>query len=102
MFRKMLPVLRNRYIFSSLLFLIWISFFDRNNFITQYEYRKDLTKLKSEKQYLNNEILKNKTALDELIKSPESLEKFAREKYFMKKDEEDIFVMTLADGTRIR
>ena len=52
-----------------------------------------ITQLKTERQYYINEIAKNKMDMQELKTNPKNLEKFAREKYLMKKDNEDIFVI---------
>ena len=62
--------------------------------ITQYEYKKQLRELEREKVYFSNEIKKTRKELEELTSNPKSLEKFAREKYFMKKDNEEVFVFT--------
>lgn len=64
--------------------------------LTQYGYRKQLNKLETEKAYYMKEITKTSTELEELTKNPKTLEKFAREKYFMKKDNEEVFVFTTA------
>ena len=85
--------LRNKYLFSVLFFIVWLSFFDKNDFISQYTYRKQLTGLRAEKQYYLDEIKKNKEDFRNLMGNPANLEKFAREKYFMKKDDEDIFLI---------
>ncbi len=94
MLKKIPNWLKNRYAFTVLVFLIFITFFDQNNLITQYSYRTQLKKLETEKDYFNKQIKTTRTELNELTKNPTSLEKFAREKYFMKKANEEIFVFT--------
>jgi cell division protein FtsB len=91
--QKALPVLKNKYVFTPLIFLVWLAFFDKNDFISEYAYRQQLKSLRQDQQYYLNEIKDNKEKLNELTGSPANLEKFAREKYFMKKDNEDIFVI---------
>ena len=86
--------LRNRYAVTLLFFLLWVLFIDQNNIITQYEYRKQLNELEREKIYYSKEIEKTSKELEELSTNPKSLEKFAREKYFMKKDNEEVFAFT--------
>ena len=86
--------LKNKYTFTVLVFLVYLLFFDQNNILTQYSYKKQLNKLELEKEYFNKQIEITKQELDELTKNPASLEKFAREKYFMKKDNEEVFVFT--------
>jgi cell division protein DivIC len=75
------------------LFLVWMLFFDRNNFIEQYKLRANLEKLKENKEYHLLQIEKAKTDRRELFTNSRTLEKFAREKYLMKKDDEDLFVI---------
>jgi len=84
--------LRNWYSFSILFFIVWISFIDRNDLISQYRYRCQLHQLNIEKKYYADEIEKNRRDLKELMSSAANLEKYAREKYLMKKDDEDVFV----------
>ncbi len=86
--------LKNRYAITFAIFLVFLLFFDQNNIITQYTYRSQLKKLETEKAYFTREIEKTTRELDELTKNPVSLEKFAREQYYMKKDNEEIFVFT--------
>lgn len=92
-FVKILPYLKDKYIITVLFLVIWLSFIDNNDFISQYKYRQELSQLRSEKQYLEDEITRNKKDLHELMSSPENLEKFAREKFYMKKKDEDVFVL---------
>jgi cell division protein FtsB len=94
MFKKIPNWLKNRYAFTILVFLVFLLFFDQNNIITQYEYKSQLNKLEEEKEYFNQEITKTRKELDELTKNPTTLEKFAREKYYMKKANEEVFVFT--------
>jgi cell division protein FtsB len=68
-------------------------FFDRNDLLSQYEYRSELSKFKEEKAFYISEIEKVKTDLEELSTNQERLEKFAREKYLMKKEDEDVYVI---------
>ena len=92
-FQKILPVLKNKYVFTTLIFIVWLAFFDKNDFISEYTYRQQLKNLKKDKQFYLDEIKVNKEKLNELMSSPANLEKFAREKYLMKKDDEDVFVI---------
>ncbi len=94
---KLVPILKNKYYLASIIFLVWIAFFDRNDFITQYEYRKTLNNLERDKAYYQEEIVKIKEDLKELTTNQKQLEKFAREKYLMKKDDEDIFILVPED-----
>jgi cell division protein FtsB len=73
--------------------VVWIVFFDKNDLKTQLELRDDVKKLQEERNYYAAEIKQITSDISELNTNPETLEKFAREKYLMKKDNEDIFVI---------
>lgn len=75
-----------------LFFLVWISFFDQNNLITQFSYSSKLNQLNKDKAFYTKEIEQTKKELKELTTHQKALEKFAREKYLMKKNDEEIFV----------
>lgn len=89
----------NKYSISLLGFLIWMTFFDRNNFIYQHENSSQLKVMEQERQYYVDQIKENETELQELLTNKETLEKFAREKYLMKKDNEEIFVILKKETT---
>lgn len=90
---KILPYIRNKYIISFVVFLVWMIFFDRNDFISRYTYNKELQKLQDDKAYYLKEVEENKQSAHQLMSEPENLEKFARERYLMKKENEDIFLI---------
>jgi cell division protein FtsB len=92
------PFLKNKYVLTSTALLAWLMFFDGNDFFTQYSYRQKLKELEKEKEYYTVEIEKNRQELQSLISSKKNLEKFAREKYLMKKDDEEIFVILEKPG----
>jgi len=87
------PFLQNRYFIASVSLFAWIMFFDRNSLIRQYGDREALYQLKKEKLYFQDEIEKTRTDLNQLLTDKNSLEKFAREKYLMKKDNEEIWLV---------
>ncbi len=78
---------------SGTFFVLWMLFFDRNDLMSQYQYWSQLNKLESEKAFYTKEIKKTRKDLYELNTNPRMLEKFARERYLMKKENEDIFVI---------
>lgn len=91
-YKKIPNWLKNKYAITILFFIVWLTFFDKNDFFTQYQYRKQLKSLETDRDYFKDAIEQTKKDLNELASSPASIEKFAREKYLMKKDDEDIFV----------
>ena len=87
------PLLKNKYILTITLFVVWVAFFDQNNLIDRFENMHKLNQLNKEKEYYQKKIGEDKKRLKELMSDKEDLEKFARETYFMKKDNEDVFVV---------
>ena len=87
------PLIKNKYFLVLLGFLIWVTFIDKNNLISRYQDRQVLYELDKEKRYYQSEIEATQGMLNELKTDSRSIEKFAREKYLMKKDNEDIFVI---------
>ncbi len=90
----LLKMVRNKYIMSVLAFLVWILFFDRNDMITQWERKKELQKLETSKAYYEAEIAVTQKELADLERDTRVLEKFAREKFFLKRPNEDVFIIT--------
>ena len=84
---------RNKYFLAAFSLLVWLSFFDRNDFISQYQYHRKLNDLRKEQRYYLEEIARTRKDMDELLGNPRNLEKYAREQYRMKKDNEDVFVV---------
>lgn len=91
--KRLLELLRNKYFLAVVAFGVWTLFFDKNDLISQYEYKSEVSKLQQEKDFYTKEIALVKKDLNELDSNLSTAEKFAREKYFMKKDNEDVFVI---------
>jgi len=85
--------INNRYFYTGLAFVIWMVFFDNDNVREQMRLTKKIEQLQEKKHFYQSEIEKNKSALKALKYDTLQLEKFAREKYFMKKDNEDVYVI---------
>jgi len=83
----------NKYFYTGLAFVVWMIFFDQENFIEQFRLSNTLNNLREKKEFYQAEIIKNETNIEKLETDTAWLEKFAREKYFMKKDNEDVFVI---------
>ncbi len=90
---KSFPLLRNKYVLASLVFGVWLLFFDQNNLLNRYDDVRNLKKLEEEKVYYEQKIKDDQQRLRELKTDRENLEKFAREQYLMKKPNEDIFIV---------
>ena len=93
MLKKVFSFLKNKYVLTFFCLLSWLLFFDKNDIFSQVELTKKLNQLQDEKKYFIEEIQKSTLDMQELATNPNNLERFAREKYLMKKDNEDIFVI---------
>lgn len=91
--KRLLNLFRNKFFLVTLAFVVWMIFFDKNDLLSQYQYHQQVSKLKQERDFYQKETAKAHQDLDELTTDKEKLEKFAREKYLMKKDNEDVFVI---------
>ena len=85
--------IRNKYLIAILVFLVWLFVFDRNSLVDRIKYSRALHEMEAEKQYYLQRIEEDSQRLEELKTDRENLEKFAREQFFMKKDNEDVFVI---------
>ncbi len=88
------PIFRNFYVVTGLVFLIWMLLLDPNDLISRLRLSARLRALEHEKEYYQEKIKEVEKDRQELFGSNESLEKFARERYLMKKENEDVFVIT--------
>ena len=84
--------LKSPFILIGLLFVLWMLFFDSNSYLNHNRLSNDLNQLQKDKQHYIEEIKKDSITLKELS-GPEGLEKYAREKYYMKKENEEIFLI---------
>lgn len=89
-FRK---ILANKFLVIGIAFFVWMLFFDRNDIQRQIERMQKLNTLENRKQDLNSRIAQAENELHLLKTSPETLEKYARERFLMKKDNEDLFLV---------
>ena len=85
--------LRNRYGLAMLVLVAWITFFDQSDLWTTWKNRRELSRMREQKAWYATEIERTKEQLHELSSDQQLLEKFARERYLMKRDDEDIFVL---------
>lgn len=86
-------ILLNKYILVAIFFVVWLLFFDKNDWFTQRDLNKQLKKLANEKKYYQTEIQKNKQFIEELKNNIQSIEDYARQRYWMKKDNEEVYVI---------
>lgn len=91
--RNIPSFLRNKFLLASLFFLVWMLFFDRNDMFTQMERRSELDELRQSKQYFEKQIAENRKFSKDLQFNASAIEKYAREKYLMKRENEDLFII---------
>ena len=89
---KVVRILSNKYVIILLLFVVWMIFFDENSLINHWELDKEIDKLEKSNEYYRDQIEQDKKVIDNL-NDPDSLEKYAREEYKMKKENEEIFLI---------
>ena len=85
--------LRNKYGLTFILFLVWVIFFDSNRLIDRAVNLRSVRQLENEILFYEEKIKADDAKLEELLSNPANLEKFAREQYLMKRDNEDIFII---------
>ena len=98
MFKKLIsshPILKflgNRYIIVLVFFTLWIVFVDNTSYLEQIELNNQIEELNNNKKYYQEEIKKDEKNI-KLLKDPNQIEKYAREKYYMKRDSEDVYII---------
>ncbi|MDO6389429.1 septum formation initiator family protein [Pontibacter sp. BT731] len=93
MLHRIPKFVRSFYFITGMLFLVWMLFFDSNDFITQYRMSRELSNKEKDKEYYLEKMAEVQQDREELMGNPELLEKFAREKYLMKRPGEDVFIV---------
>jgi cell division protein DivIC len=96
---KWVKILGSTYLVILLLFIIWMAFFDTNSFLIHKELNDDIEALEENKEFYQNEIKADKAFIEKMQDSNE-IEKFAREKYYLKKENEDIFLIEHEDSLK--
>jgi cell division protein FtsB len=91
--KKLLRILTNKFVISAAVFAVWMLWFDQNDWQSQQERRKNLEATNNNIAYLEQEINKMEQEHRGLLTDPQKLEQLAREKYRMKKDNEDLYII---------
>jgi len=86
--------LKNKYILTVIFFAVWMVFFDDRDIITtHFRYKKELRNLENSKAYYQEQIAETRKELEQLKNDPQTLERYAREKYRMKRADEDLYII---------
>jgi cell division protein DivIC len=86
--------LKSKYLIALAAFCVIMLFLDRNDIFTQFERRKELRDLEQSKTYYTTQIASERKELEALKNNPATVEKYAREKYLMKRDNEELFIIS--------
>jgi cell division protein DivIC len=93
MLKQLPPLFKNFYFITGVIFLVWMTFLDSNDLVNRFKLSAKLRSLENEKEYYSEKIEAVEKDRQELMGTTQLLEKFAREKYLMKKETEDIFII---------
>lgn len=94
-------IFTNKYLITGTAFAVWMMFFDRNDVPLQLSRIRELNKLEQNEKTMTLLIANTSNELELLKTNPETLEKYAREKYLMKKDNEDLYIISF-DSTGLK
>ena len=86
-------ILKNKYLICIVVFVVWMSFFDVKDWGLLIERHNKISELEKSEKMLNMQIQETRAELNLLRSDAQSIERYAREKYYMKKDNEDIFLV---------
>jgi len=92
-----LTFLKNKYVIAIALFLVWMTFFDERDWGMIMERRHKLRELEKSEKHLSVQIAETRKELEQLKTNAQTIERYAREKYYMKKDNEDLFIVNPAE-----
>ncbi len=95
--KRWFKILSNKFVLLIILFSVWMFFFDTNSYFIHHELNNEIETLEKSKQFYKKEITKDQQFLEKM-KDSEELEKYARERYFLKKENEDIYIIEYQDS----
>lgn len=98
--KKMFGFVRNKYIVTTIVFVVWVSFFDERDLYTTFQLKKKLNAIILKKKFFEQGIAQSEKQLDALKDDHESIERYAREQFLMRKDGEDIFLVDEPDSLK--
>jgi cell division protein DivIC len=99
--KKWVRVLGNKYVIILLLFLAWMVFFDTNSYFIHEELNDDINALEQTKDFYREEIVNDKRFIEKM-KDSDEVEKYAREKYYLKRENEDIYIIENEDSIKLK
>jgi len=98
---KVIAIFSSIYVLILTAFVIWMVFFDTNSLRIHNELKSEIDNLEKQKKYLKEQIVNDKKIIEKLS-DPEELEKFAREQYYLKKKNEEIYLIEYEDSLKFK
>ncbi|MDO1500058.1 septum formation initiator family protein [Winogradskyella maritima] len=95
--KKYLKPFKNIFVLALIGFAVWMIFFDAHSWLLHHDLNQDIDALENEKAYYRSEMAKDKKAIKELS-TDDGVERMARETYYMKKPNEDIYIIEYEDS----
>lgn len=95
--KKWFGIASNLYVLILTIFAVWMIFFDTNSLMIHLELREEIQKLEKQQDFLKEEIARDRKTIERLS-DPDELEKFAREAYYLKRKNEEIFLIEYGDS----
>lgn len=99
--KKWFRVLSNKYVIILLFFIAWMAFFDTNSYFIHKELNDDIKALEQTKEFYREEIDQDKGFIEKMKDSNE-VEKYARENYYLKRENEDIYIIENEDSIKLK
>lgn len=97
--KRWFRVVGNGYVLILIVFIVWMLFFDANSYLIHRELDTEIKNLENNAEFYQTEIDKDKSFM-ETIDDAEEIERFAREKYYLKKENEDIYIIEHEDSIK--
>ncbi len=97
--KKWFGIASNIYVLILTIFAVWMLFFDTNSLLIHMELRKEIKKLEKQQEFLREEIARDREIIERLS-DPKELEKFAREEYYLKRKNEEVFLIEYEDSLK--
>lgn len=95
--KRWFRIVSNKYILIVIVFAVWMFFFDANSYLIHNELDTEIESLEDNAEFYESEIEKDREFMDK-IEDDEEMERFAREKYYFKKENEDIYIIEHEDS----
>ncbi len=93
MWSKIPSILKNKYLLAFLAVFVWLLFFDNHSIIQQWRLHRQLNELRKERRFYLEEIKRDSLEIERLRNDPDAMERYARENYMMKRENEDVYII---------